>query len=158
MKDTIAYSNTLLKAMIIALLGWVVFQPDPVIAKIYKYKDDNGKVHFTDDASRIPLRYRKQDTVKKFKGVNEPTPNPGAPPGFPGQKTAVEEEEDEGLSPQEEALVKRTIQVFQSGIALSNHYKSVQPHIIPFKSEKNRLMASIKGMGLVQVNNFRKMI
>jgi hypothetical protein len=128
MKDTIAFPSTLLKTMIFALLGWVIFQPDPVIAKIYKYKDDNGKVHFTDDASRIPLRYRKQGTVKTFKGVNEPTPKFGSSPDSSGQKDGKEDKGEKGLSSQDVALVNRTIQVFKVGIALSDRYKDVQPN------------------------------
>lgn len=118
--------------MIFALLGWIVFQPDPAIAKIYKYKDDSGKTHFTDDPSRIPLQYRNKGSVKKFKGVNEPTPAPGAPPGFPGKKSAGAgesgSEEEAGLSAKDEGLVKKTIQVFKVGIALGKRYKNVQPN------------------------------
>jgi hypothetical protein len=124
MKYSISSFSILPKAMIFALLWWVVFQPDPVIAKIYKYKDEHGKTHFTDDASQIPLRYRKQDTMQKFKGVYEPAPTVGASSG--GNKG--EAKEDEGLSPKDEGLIRKTIQVFKAGIALSNRYANVQPN------------------------------
>jgi hypothetical protein len=131
MKHAVGFSRALSKALIFALLGWFAFQPDPVIAKIYKYKDEHGKTHFTDDASKIPLRYRDKGSVKRFKGVNEPPPAAGAPPGFPGQASAggggSEVKEDEGLSPQEVALVGKTIQVFKVGIVLATRYKNVQP-------------------------------
>lgn len=131
MKHAIGFSSILSKAMIFALLGWFAFQPDPAIAKIYKYKDENGRIHFTDDASKIPLRYREQGAVKKFRGVNEPTPAPGAPPGFPGQASAGGGEngdgEDEGLSSKDEGLVKKAIQVFKFGIALGDRFKNAYP-------------------------------
>ena len=57
--------------IIVALL-WL-FQA-PLWAKIYKWKDDRGKIHFTDSVSKIPLKYR--DQVEKFKGVAEPKPEP----------------------------------------------------------------------------------
>ncbi len=60
MKHAVGFSGIFSKALIFALLGWFAFQPDPVIAKIYKYKDEHGKIHFTDDASKIPLRYRNR--------------------------------------------------------------------------------------------------
>ncbi len=44
----------------------------PLWAGIYKWKDDQGKIHFTDDKSRIPLKYRER--FEKFKGVVEPKP------------------------------------------------------------------------------------
>ncbi len=132
MKHAVGFSRTLSKALILALLGWFAFQPDPVIAKIYKYKDEHGKTHFTDDASKIPLRYRDKGNVKRFKGVNEPSPAASAPPGFPGQASAgggeSEVKEDEGLSQQEVALVGKTISVFKVGIVLANRYKDVQPN------------------------------
>jgi hypothetical protein len=44
----------------------------PLWAGIYKWRDDQGKIHFTDDKSRIPLKYRQR--LQKFKGVVEPKP------------------------------------------------------------------------------------
>lgn len=127
MKHFIGISRFLSKALILAVLWWVSFQPDLAIARIYKYKDDEGKTHFTDDASRIPLRYRKQGTVEKFKGVAEPTPAPG---NSKGQNASAKKPggEDEGLSSKEEALVRKTIQVFETGVALSKQYANVQPN------------------------------
>lgn len=132
MKHTIGFSSLLSKSMIFALLWWVAFPPDPAIAKIYKYKDEHGKIHFTDDASRIPLRYRKQGSVEKFKGVTEPKSASGDSPRLLGKGNAGGEKpgakEDEGLSSKEEGLVKKTIQVFKAGMALSKQYENVQPN------------------------------
>jgi len=44
----------------------------PLLAGIYKWEDIQGKIYFTDDTSRIPLKYRAQ--MEKFKGVAEPSP------------------------------------------------------------------------------------
>ncbi len=49
----------------------------PLSAGIYKWKDDQGKIHFTDDKSRIPLKYRMQ--LEKFKGVVEPSQGKSSP-------------------------------------------------------------------------------
>jgi hypothetical protein len=40
METTLDSPRVLSKAMIFALLWLVAFQPDPVMAKIYKYKDE----------------------------------------------------------------------------------------------------------------------
>ncbi len=120
--------------MIFALLVWVAFQPEPAFAKIYKYKDEHGKTHFTDDASKIPLRYRNKGSVKNFRGVNEPDPAPGSSSALPGQASAgggessVKNKNDEGLSAQDEGLVKKTIQTFKFGIALGSQYKDNLPN------------------------------
>ena len=130
MKYTIGCSGILSKAMIFALLGLIAFQPDPAVAKIYKYKDEHGKTHFTDDASKIPLRYRKKDSVGKFREVNEPAPASGALKSSAGQEaSAGDKSKGDGiLSSQEVALVGKTIQVFKVGIVLGSRYENVQPN------------------------------
>jgi hypothetical protein len=60
--------------IIVALL-WL-FQASAV-AGIYKWRDDQGKLHFTDSKSKIPLKYREK--TEKFKGVVEPKPKEEAP-------------------------------------------------------------------------------
>lgn len=134
MKYTAGFPSILSKTLIFTLLAWIAIQPEPVFAKIYKYKDDHGKTHFTDDASKIPVQFRKKDSVKKFKGVNEPAPGSGASSGFPGQKSTEKDgdkssnkQEDAGLSSQDEGLVKKSIQIFKAGIALGNQYEHNYP-------------------------------
>lgn len=145
MKHAVASSKFISKVLIFALLGWVTLQPDPVTAKIYKYKDDEGKIHFTDDASRIPLKYRKQGSVKKFKGVSERTPKFGSSPDSSGQKDGKENKGKEGLSSRDVALVNKTIQVFKVGIALSDRYKDVQPN---FSNVRGAVAAIQSGLPL----------
>jgi len=53
----------------------------PLWAGIYKWKDDQGKIHFTDDKSRIPLKYRGQ--LEKFKGVVDPSARGSGPSADP---------------------------------------------------------------------------
>ncbi len=70
MRPTIQFSCRV-TVLVLALL-WLC--QTPIWAGIYKWKDDQGKVHFTDDKSRIPLKYRGH--LEKFKGVTEPKPKP----------------------------------------------------------------------------------
>ena len=37
----------------------------PADAKIYKWKDENGKIHFTDSPEKIPFKYRKNIKEKR---------------------------------------------------------------------------------------------
>ena len=66
-----------LTGLVLAVL-WL-FQT-PLYAAIYKWKDDQGKLHFTDSKSKIPLKYREK--TQKLKGVVEPSsksqPSPSA--------------------------------------------------------------------------------
>jgi hypothetical protein len=63
----------------------------PLWAKIYKWKDDQGKLHFTDDRAKIPQKYREK--VQKFKGVTEPRPKVEEP------EQEDEPKEEEGEEP-----------------------------------------------------------
>ena len=47
----------------------------PVSAKIYKWKDDNGKTHYTDSPAKIPKKFRGKDkgTVTIKEGPRDPT-------------------------------------------------------------------------------------
>lgn len=40
----------------------------PSHSAIYKWKDENGKTHFTDNLSKIPPKYRKKGDLKNSKG------------------------------------------------------------------------------------------
>lgn len=50
------------------LLAVVIFAV-PSYSAIYTWKDENGKTHFTDDASKIPAEYRKKDELKTMDGA-----------------------------------------------------------------------------------------
>jgi hypothetical protein len=127
MRQALDLSKILSKSLIFALLVWVAFQPEPVFAKIYKYKDDNGKTHFTDDASKIPARYRNKNSVKRFKGVHDPAPASGTS----GQALASGDEDnvekEEGLSEKDVGLMNKTIQIFKAGAALGSQYENKHP-------------------------------
>lgn len=41
----------------------------PAFSAVYKWKDDQGRTHFTDDEGKIPAQYRNKDKVKKVKGL-----------------------------------------------------------------------------------------
>ena len=145
MKDTSSPSTVLLKTLIFALLGWLVIQPDPLFAKIYKYKDENGKTHFTDDASKIPMRYRKKDSVKNFKGVYEPNPLPGASgASTEGEKVKDKaKDKDDGLSEKDEGLVKKTIQAFNAGVAMGKKYKTLYPRVFSGQGAVSEIQANL---------------
>ncbi len=61
-------------SLFVALLA-LLFLTFPVSAKIYKWKDDTGKIHYTDSPAKIPKQYRSEDkgteTVKA--GPADPT-------------------------------------------------------------------------------------
>jgi len=80
--------------IIVALL-WL-FQASAVAA-IYKWRDDQGQLHFTDTKSKIPLKYREK--TEKFKGVVEPKPKVEAPPEEEQEELKSEPEPQTAFQP-----------------------------------------------------------
>jgi len=103
--------------IIIALL-WL-FQT-PLWAKIYKWRDDKGKLHFTDNKSKIPAKYR--ENTENFKGVPEPKPKEEAPLE---EETKPEEE----LKEESSAEVKPT--------------PEEEPKLIPLTPEEKAAMTAV---------------
>ena len=65
---------------------------EPAIAKLYKWKDDKGSTHYTDNENNIPLQYRNKDKIEKLKGLSEAKP----PAEDPSDETPAEETIAEG--------------------------------------------------------------
>jgi clan AA aspartic protease (TIGR02281 family) len=47
----------------------VLILASPSHSAIYKWKDEKGKIHFTDNLSKIPPKYRKKGELKTMKGA-----------------------------------------------------------------------------------------
>lgn len=137
MKLLINANHLSAKALIFAMLWGGFFSPGIAFSKIYKYKDDQGKTHFTDSPSGIPLKYRKQNSLKTFKGV---APSPGAPASTPGTRgtsstgkadsggSSAASKKDEGLSDKQVQLVKKSMLILRKGVALAVRYKGARPN------------------------------
>ncbi|MEE9258297.1 MAG: TIGR02281 family clan AA aspartic protease, partial [Nitrospinaceae bacterium] len=79
-------------ALFLALSAVLIFTV-PVYAGIYSYKDETGTIHFTDDLSKIPKKFRSPEGgLKKHKESRPSSISPQQPPvpsldlGFPSLK------------------------------------------------------------------------
>ena len=63
------------RASLFLLIGLLLVPSVVSAQEIYRWKDDKGVVHFTDDPTRIPEKYRDQTKVEKI-----PTESPPAAP------------------------------------------------------------------------------
>jgi len=62
---------------IIALM--LIAVPSPAVAEIYRFTDSKGEIHFVDDISKVPKKYRKQLGVDRKSGdisIIDATPVP----------------------------------------------------------------------------------
>ncbi len=82
--------------MVALLAGVTAGASQPAWAGIIKWKDDQGKVHFTNDISKIPKKYRDQDTMEKMRGAAS-QPAPSAP-----AQSNDKSKEDDGILSKEE--------------------------------------------------------
>jgi hypothetical protein len=88
-----------LKAMHAALLSAVAMfilslaSTVPSLADIYRWEDESGVIHFTDDLSTIPAKYRRKarEIQKTPPGAGQPSLStmgaPSSPPGPPFSQT-----------------------------------------------------------------------
>ena len=73
-------------------LGICLMLAVPSYAGLYKWTDENGKVHFTNDPSQIPLDQRNKRDMKRLSSGNKggkpstPAPTTAAPKPDPARK------------------------------------------------------------------------
>lgn len=56
-----------IKICFLSLIFLLGILTNPLFAKTYKWTDENGKTHYTDDMSKVPQKYRKENEKKKNK-------------------------------------------------------------------------------------------
>ena len=144
--------QTIFFRMLPALLLTGVLLAAPVSAKIFKYIDDNGVVHYTDTMSTIPPEYRQQiqqyREAKNTKSSQETdaadqgqTPAPAAseknrdadmPPAAENtekaekaQTEAIEIPKTEETAEQRKQLEQKRKQLQKKQQKLDNHYQSL---------------------------------
>jgi len=141
------------KLLVIQILTMTVmvavhlFAP-PAFAGLYKWVDDQGKVHFTDDKGKIPKKYRTDTQMKRLHSIAGPkeTPSTGSSKGSKGgggtDEASVSAEDTEGILEEvEEKAVAEVIAFFQkendraAGFdGLPNNYANYQTMNSGFKN------------------------
>ena len=131
--------------MILAVLCAMVLQPVAAWAKIFKYKDDQGKTHFTDDASTVPTKYRNQIEEKKYRGVTNTSNGPSMPGkgASSGDDSSADKGGDEGLTDEDKALIHKIVPVLQAGIAMANRYSKAQPNFATGRRLVNDIQSAL---------------
>jgi len=110
----------------------------PLFAQVYKWIDNEGKTHFTDNIESIPEEFRSQ--LKKHK-LPEPstvedgkTPEVEAEKSPPDEKSAeAEEEKPAGPSPEETAAINEAIGFLSGSITKYGKYEGYTPNLLVTK-------------------------
>jgi len=126
--------NSVFPALLTAIAFAVVWFAQPVFAGLYKWTDDTGRVHFTDDKSKIPRKFRTKDRLKKLRQLDDRSSSPTASLGSskggsgPAGGDGPGGETEKGiLSEEEEQAVQETIAFFKSENAKNVKFKSSPP-------------------------------
>lgn len=90
-----------MKNMIIRLFIFmtllVIVSANDGLCEIYKWKNDDGSISFTDDLNKVPEKYRNQVEIKEFKSA-EPEPSENntitEDTNIPTDKDIVEDREE----------------------------------------------------------------
>lgn len=141
-------------SLIFALVALTALDRGTAQAKIYKYRDDQGKIHFTDDKNKIPPQYRsgpQLEEIRSITGSSSSKSPTSASSGAGGGSTkgdsagatgsAGTQAEQVGLSDKDEKLVKESIAMLEKGVGLAMKYKDAPK---TFSNTKN-LVTTIKG-------------
>ena len=93
--------NRVLHKIISLVFGAIILHlsGDGCEAAVYKWKDESGKTHFTDDLNRVPEEFRKE----YFKRKLPPAIQKSKSPIKPEEKSALEKD---GVAPENEELKK----------------------------------------------------
>ena len=141
------FSITILQSLIV-FSGIFLFtlQGFAGVSNIFKWKDDQGKVHFTDDPLKIPSRYRSPDQVEKRRALPAPKSRPVAPSPAVTKKQIEDQGEDaakseETDSNEEQAAMQEAINFLKSDIQRYEKYKDFIPQIRHHRALKQDIVA-----------------
>ena len=68
------------------ILAFLIFISPVYAGPIYKWTDEKGVVHFSDDLGKVPPAYRNRVETEKWEDIQKPEAPPPAPPKTPLQK------------------------------------------------------------------------
>ncbi|MGP0566849.1 DUF4124 domain-containing protein [Nitrospina sp. P1_D6] len=133
--------------LLMALFFAVSFAPPAEARYIYVYTDDQGVVHYSDFLSGVPPRYRGKARAKfvpdkkpQSKG-GEDQASKGSGGSGPSKSTGSTDQEQVGLSEEQERLMNEVKSVLNRMVPLGGKYKDVQKNF----TNGRRMYGDIQG-------------
>ena len=81
--------------------------------EVYRWVDEQGTVHFTDDLGQVPEKYRDKIQKKeppKEPPITQPIPPQPAPPQPLAPPTGMEVEKESGATPRQKDILGRDLE------------------------------------------------
>jgi len=148
--------NRVLHKIIFLIFGAILLHlsGDGSEAAVYKWKDETGKTHFTDDPNRVPEEFRKEHFKRKLPPAIQKSNSPIKPEEkstLEKDGVATEKEEskkDEGLTAAEKSAAEAVIAFFKKDIPRYDEIYKIPPGyrlngIRKWKTLKRTVVATI---------------
>jgi len=148
--------NRVLHKIIFLIFGAILLHlsGDGSEAAVYKWKDETGKTHFTDDPNRVPEVFRKEHFKRKLPPAIQKSNSPIKPEEkstLEKDGVATEKEEskkDEGLTAAEKSAAEAVIAFFKKDIPRYDEIYKIPPGyrlngIRKWKTLKRTVVATI---------------
>jgi len=101
----------------------VYLAAQPAFAGLYKWVDDQGKVHFTDDKGKIPKKFRTKTKMKKLRSIASPKKSSSSGTSKDGKGGEGTEDTEGILEEAEEKAVEEVIAFFKKENARAAGFK-----------------------------------
>jgi len=129
---------------ILTLAGILFFavQGTAGVSSFYKWKDEQGKVHFTDDPLKIPPSHRSPARVEKKRGLPPPKWEP-ADTQAPPEKETVKEAPKKKVGKGERLAMRDALSFLKSDIQRYKKYDDYVPAVRHARLLKNDIVAAL---------------
>jgi hypothetical protein len=113
--------------------------------EIYRWVDEQGTVHFTDDLGQVPEKYR--DKIQKKEPPKEPPTTQPAPPQPPVPPMGMEVEKGSGATPRQKDILGRGEEWWRAKVnewneKLKTAQRNYENNYSEWKSKEQELEAS----------------
>lgn len=110
------------------ILVFLIFISPVYAQTIYKWTDEKGVIHFSDNLNGVPPAYRDRVTVEKWEDIRKPEDSSPAPPETPLQNR---EERKTDINGQNEAYWKERVRLWKKQLqeATENYGKAHEEYI-----------------------------
>lgn len=108
------------------------------VSNVFKWKDDQGKIHFTDDALKVPSERRFPGGVEKRRVLPAPKPSPFSPSSTASRNKQKEVRAEDAAKTDEEerTVMQEALNFLKSDVQRYKKYENFAPKIRHYRSLK----------------------
>jgi hypothetical protein len=132
------------------LIGLILYSVISAGQEVYRWVDEQGTVHFTDDLGQVPEKYRDKIQKKeppKEPPITQPAPPQPTPPQPLAPPTGMEVEKESGATPRQKDILGRGEEWWRAKVnewneKLKTAQRNYENTYSEWKSKENELESS----------------